>query len=73
MLDAPVIKSLMQEDDVLGDGATDVNLFDGDVPGSAGTDAAGVWTFTADTLAERHSQLHGGRNGFVGQRHRPIV
>ena len=52
MLNAPVIKSLMQEDDVLGDGATDVNLFDGDVPGSAGPTLPGSGLFTADTLAD---------------------
>ncbi len=53
MLKASQIKSVLQEDDVLGGGATYVNLFDGDVPlGSAETYATGVWTFTAGTLAE---------------------
>ena len=42
MLDTPVIKSLMQEDDAFGDSTAGVNLFDGNVPGSAGTGAAGV-------------------------------
>ena len=64
LLNAPVIKSSFQ-DKVSDSGDTDVtlagtaaaqstvNLFDGDVLlGSAETDAAGVWTFTTDTLAD---------------------
>jgi len=68
LFNTPVIKSVLQWNNVAGDGTGDVgsllltgtaapqgvvSLFDGDVLlGSAETDAAGVWTFTTPSLTD---------------------